>query len=179
MTLYDERNEEIRKAFNQILLKKDPMSLIYIDECGFDGAIYRDYGYSPKGCRLMENISGKRLARISIIAGFCQNSCIAPMYFKGYCDTEVVVAWVKKELLPRLKAGQTVIWDNASFHKSPRLKELIEGAGCELLFLPPYSPDLNPIEQFWSWLKAWIRRLNLPHLHITQKIEKVFTKLET
>ncbi len=100
------------------------------------------------------------------------------MYFKGYCDTEVVVAWVKKELLPRLKAGQTVIWDNASFHKSPRLKELIEGAGCELLFLPPYSPDLNPIEQFWSWLKAWIRRLNLPHLHITQKIEKVFTKLE-
>jgi transposase len=71
-----------------------------------------------------------------------------------------------------------LVMDKVRFHKSPRLKALIEGAGCELLFLPPYRPDLKPIEGFCSWLKAWIRRLNLPHLHITQKIEKLFTKLE-
>ncbi len=68
-----------------------------------------------------------------------------------------------------------MVLDGASWHRS---KDLAVPSNIRLVCLPPYSPDLNPIEHFWSWLKAWIRRLNLPHLHITQKIEKVFRKLE-
>jgi transposase len=81
------------------------------------------------------------------------------LYFEGYCNTEVVLRWMKEVLLPELRPDMTVIWDNASFHQSLEFKTLIESTGCTLLFLPPYSPHLNPIEQWWSALKARIRRL--------------------
>lgn len=79
------------------------------------------------------------------------------MTFKGTCNTQLFEIWIQKILIPELKKGQIVIMDNATFHKSERTKNLIEEAGCQLLFLPPYSPDLNPIEQFWSWFKGQIR----------------------
>lgn len=101
----------------------------------------------------MANISGKRYARTSIIAGLQNNSIIAPLVFKGYCDTAVVLTWVKEVLLPEIPKGSVVVWDNASFHKSERLQTLIEEAGSQLLFLPAYSPDLNPIEGWWAVLK--------------------------
>lgn len=107
----------------------------------------------------MGDITGKRTCRTSIIAGLNQAKPLAPMYFQGYCNTDVVLKWMKEVLLPELQPGMTVIWDNASFHQSPEFKTLIESVGCRLLFLPPYSPDLNPIEQWWSALKARIRRL--------------------
>ena len=108
------------------------------------------------------------------IAGLQENQPIAPMIFKGYCNTEVVLTWVKEMLIPDLKSGMTVIWDNATFHKSPKIKEAFAEAGIDMIFLPPYSPDLNPIEQFWATLKSWIRALNEPHLHISQALLKVF-----
>jgi transposase len=69
------------------------------------------------------------------------------MTFRGTCNSILFIAWLEKMLIPELKAGQTVIMDNASFHKSPIVKNLIEAAGCKLVYLPPYSPDLNPIEK--------------------------------
>ena len=71
----------------------------------------------------------------------------------------IVRDWFENQLCPVLKPGQVVILDNASFHKSRKLKELAEAAKCELLYLPPYSPDLNPIEKFWANLKAKIRKV--------------------
>jgi transposase len=174
MTLYLQRNEEQRKAYKQVLNSLNPAQLVYIDEAGFDSPLIREHGYSPKGQRLMGECSGLRFARTSIIAGLWQGRPIAPMYFKGYCNTDVVLAWVKQELLPRLKQGMTVIWDNATFHKSVRIKEVFEEAGVRLLFLPPYSLDFNPIETFWSRLKAQIRRIKTPYFHITQALEQVF-----
>jgi transposase len=108
---------------------------------------------------ILSDISGKRTARTSIIAGLNQGQPVAPMYFQGYCDTEVVKTWLKEVMLPILTPGQILIWDNASFHQSPEFKTLIESAGGRLIYLPTYSPDLNPIEQWWSALKARIRRL--------------------
>ena len=96
------------------------------------------------------------------------------MEFKSYCNTDGVVAWVKKMLIPTLSRGDVMIWDNARFHKSPRLREAFDGAGIGLLFLPAYSPDLNPIEQFWATLKSWIRSLNDATLHISQALTAVF-----
>ena len=85
------------------------------------------------------------------------NESIAPMVFNGSCNTNLFEAWVEKFLIKELKPGQFVVMDNASFHKSQKPKELIESVGCKVIFLPPYSPDLNPIEKFWANMKKWIK----------------------
>ena len=81
------------------------------------------------------------------------------MCFEGTCDTDLFNAWLKQGLLPKLTAGQVLILDNASFHKSVKNRKLVESYGCEILYLPPYSPDLNPIEKCWANMKAKIREL--------------------
>lgn len=148
---------------------------MYVDECGLDESIFREHARAAKGIRVLADIPGKRTARTSIIAGLNQKKPIAPMYFDGYCNTQVVLAWLEAVLLPVLAPGQTVIWDNARFHQSPELRDLIESAGCRLIYLPVYSPDLNPIEQWWSALKARIRRLRKwANLTIVEALEYVF-----
>lgn len=79
------------------------------------------------------------------------------MIFEGTCHSELFETWIEKFLIKELVPGQIVIMDNAAFHKSAKTRELIEQAKCQLLFLPPYSPDLNPIEKFWAWLKKKIQ----------------------
>jgi len=86
--------------------------------------------------------------------------------------------WVKEVLLPSLKTGMTIIGDNASFHKSPQFKALIESVGCKLLYLPVYSPDMNPIEPWRGVLKSWIRRMRLPEMTLEETINLVFGKLQ-
>ena len=81
------------------------------------------------------------------------------MCFEGTCDTNLFNTWLKQILTPNLRAGQLVILDNASFHKSVESRKLIEAAGCKILFLPPYSPDLNPIEKCWATMKNKVREL--------------------
>ncbi|MFT6263795.1 MAG: transposase [Dasania sp.] len=85
------------------------------------------------------------------------------MIFQGSCNTELFMAWVQEQLVPSLKKGQVIVMDNASFHKSPRIHTAIEQAGCRLIYLPPYSPDLNPIEIFWANMKKWIK-YNIPNI---------------
>jgi transposase len=158
----------------QILESIPEENRVYVDETGFNAPLLRPYAYGLKGKKIMGDHTGKRFSRTSLIAGLKGNQPLAPMEFKGYCNTEVIVTWVEKMLIPSLNKGDVVIWDNASFHKSARLTEGLEKAGIGLVFLPPYSPDLNPIEQFWAWLKGWIRALNEPLLHISQALTKVF-----
>lgn len=79
------------------------------------------------------------------------------MVFNGSCNTELFESWVESFFIKELVPGQFVVMDNASFHKSQRAKELIESVGCKVIFLPPYSPDLNPIEKFWANMKRWIK----------------------
>lgn len=148
--------------------------MVYIDECGLDETIRREYARSPKGQRVAGEVTGKKTERLSIIAGLVVGKPVAPLYFSGYCDTLVVLAWVEHELLPKLRPGMVLVWDNASFHKSPAMKEMIEAAGCQLLFLPPYSPHLNKIEQWWAVLKAKIRRIKTHLMPLTQALQKIF-----
>ena len=82
---------------------------------------------------------------------------LAPFGYNGTCDTKLFNFWIKEKLLPELKQGQIVIMDNASIHKSDETRQLIESVGCKLIFLPPYSPDLNPIEHFLAKLKKVLR----------------------
>ena len=101
--------------------------------------------------------SGKYHQRTNIIAGLVNNKPIAPGIFNGSCNTKCFEAWVEYSLIKELKPGQVVIMDNPAFHKSQRTKDLIESVGCRIIFLPPYSPDLNPIEKFWANMKRWIK----------------------
>lgn len=119
--------------------------------------IHNEKGWGKKGIPLLGKKSGKYYQRTNIIAGYINKKTIAPMVFNGSCNTDVFNAWVEKCLIKELKPGQNVIMDNASFHKSQKTKELIESVGCKLIFLPPYSPDLNPIEKFWANMKRYLK----------------------
>ena len=139
---------------------------MYIDESGSDKNCYKQKGWGEIGKKLIGKISGKHIKRTNIIAGLCNSKLVAPLIFQGSCNTELFTAWIKQQLIPSLKKGQTIIMDNASFHKSPKVREAIENAGCKLIYLPPYSPDLNPIETFWANMKKWIK-YHIPHISNT------------
>lgn len=132
--------------------------MVYLDEAGVDDTEDYPYGYGYRSERFHALKLGHRTQRISMIAGWCNRTVMAPMTFEGYCDTALFEAWVEQRLVPELNPGQVVVMDNASFHKSQRTHDLIEQAGCTLLFLPPYSPDLNKIEKFWAQLKHHLRK---------------------
>jgi len=100
----------------------------------------------------------RREGRINMIAALCNQNLIAPFTIEGACNRTVFETWLETCLLTTLEPGQVVVMDNATFHKGGRIQELIQNAGCELLYLPPYSPDLNKIEKCWSWLKSRIRK---------------------
>jgi transposase len=129
-----------------------------MDEAGIQQYIYRESGKGLKGQRVYGEISGKRYLRTSIIAGLNnEKNLIAPFLFEGMTDTALVLWWTKNLLLKELPENSIIVWDNATFHKSQELRQVIEQAGHTMLFLPPYSPDLNPIEHKWHELKQRLR----------------------
>lgn len=152
-----EANEGKRDKYHEVIEDIPKETIVYIDESGIDITICKDRGWGKKGKKLVGKKSGKYYQRTNIIAGYVNNTPIAPMVFNGSCNTDLFNSWVGQFLIKELKPGQVVIMDNASFHKSQKTKELIESVSCKLIFLPPYSPDLNPIEKFWANMKRWIR----------------------
>jgi len=116
------------------------------------------YGWNQQGQRFHALKSGRREGRVNMIAALCEQNLIAPFTVEGACNRTVFETWLETCLLATLVTGQVVVMDNATFHKGGRIEQLIEDAGCQLLYLPPYSPDLNKIEQCWSWLKSRIRK---------------------
>ncbi len=149
----------MRREFQKKVALIEKEKLVFVDESGVDTFVSRQYGRAPRGKKIHGEISGKRFARQSFVAAKAGSKIIAPMIFEGTCHSELFETWVEQVLLPELIPGQTVIMDNATFHKSLKTKNLIEQAGCHLLFLPPYSPDLNPIEKFWAKLKKRLREI--------------------
>ena len=93
-----------------------------------------------------------------MIAAFRNQQVMAPLRIEGSCNRIVFEIWLETCLIPLLKPGQMVVIDNATFHKGGRIEQLIQEAGCKLLYLHPVSPDLNKIERCWSWLKSRIRK---------------------
>lgn len=172
--LYFEKNDAKRLSYQDQLAKLDPEDLVYLDESGFDSTLHNPYGRAPRGQKITGHVSGKFRQRVSMISAYCENKFLAPMTFDGYCNTLVFNTWLEKMLLPELKKGQTVVMDNASFHKSAKTKSLIESTGCNILFLPPYSPDYNPIEHAWGTLKNKIRNIHKPGKKIMTAIRKAF-----
>ena len=131
---------------------------MYVDESGIDSFISRTHAWAPRGKKIYGEISGHRFARESFVAAWCDQNILAPFCYQGTCHTQLFNFWVRNHLVPALKPGQIVILDNATFHKSKETETLIQQTGAKVLFLPPYSPDLNPIERFWANLKRRIRQ---------------------
>ena len=132
--------------------------VFYLDECGVDHRLYRESGRAPRGERIYQAVCGKRRERTSVIAASRSNKLVAPLVFQGSCNTEVVDVYFEQVLLPALPPGSVIVLDNARFHQSPTTQKLVAQAGCRLLFLPPYSPDLNPIEHLWAAFKTRLRK---------------------
>ena len=152
-----EANEEARSKYQETIKGIGPERLVYIDESGIEMTTCKDRGWGKRSEKLLCKKSGKYYQRTNIIAGYVNHKSIAPMLFKGSCNTQLMEAWVEQFLIKELKQGQVVIMDNAAFHRSQKTKDLIESVGCRIIFLPPYSPDLNPIEKFWANMKRWIK----------------------
>ncbi len=115
--------------------------------------MHYEYGYSQPGEKIYGEKQGNRRGRVSMIGAYCQHWLRAVVTFEGSCNRSVVETWLAEQLLPRCEKGTVLVMDNASFHKGGQIRELIEKAQCHLLYLAPYSPDMNPIEKCWGWLK--------------------------
>jgi len=135
--------------------------IAYVDETGIDTCLYREYGWSERGKPLMGTVSGRKFKRTGIVAAQMGKSIIAPLQYDGTMDSALFETWFATRLLPSLPANSLVVMDNASFHRKNKLFPLVEQAGVRLVFLPPYSPEYNPIEHFWAWLKRYLCKILL------------------
>jgi transposase len=141
------------------LSKIDRKSLVYLDETGFDTFYYREYARAPRDERAYGEISGRKFQRTSVVAAKCENRIIAPVQYDGTMDAQLFEWWFETQLLPAIPRGSTIVLDNARVHRKSELFDLAADSGCFILFLPAYSPDLNPIEHFWAWIKQRLRSI--------------------
>ena len=131
---------------------------MFIDETGASTKMARLYGRCPRGERLVSYVPFGHWKTTTFVGALRQEQIAAPCVFDGPMNGETVRAWVKQFLAPTLREGDIVVMDNLSSHKVAGVKEAIEKVGASLRYLPPYSPDLNPIEQFFAKLKALLRK---------------------
>lgn len=134
--------------------------------------------WTKKGQNIIGERSGKRRERTSVLAALNGEDIKAPIRFSGTANTKLFLYWVENILLPILQKGQTVVMDNCSIHKSFKVKELIENAGCFLKYLPPYSPDFNPIEQYWAVMKSHIKKIRHKFEDIVDAIDETLINLK-
>jgi len=154
-----EQDEEARSAFRERLRRVDPKRLVFVDESSTNIALSPRYGRAPKGERAYGRAPrnwGKNVTLISSIT--LAQGMGASMSIERPSDTDSFGLYMREILAPTLEAGQIVLMDNLSVHKSKWVRDLIEQRGCQLWLLPPYSPDFNPIEEAFSKVKALLRR---------------------
>ena len=130
---------------------------MFIDESGFATNLSRRWGWAPRGRRCVGRVPWGRWQTTTFVGALRTTGLTAPLVLDGPLTIDAVRAYVAQLLVPTLRAGDVVILDNLSVHKDPVSAQQIEQAGATLRFLPPYSPDLNPIELVFAKLKAWAR----------------------
>jgi Transposase and inactivated derivatives len=119
----------------------------------------RLHGRCPQGQRLLSKAPAGHWQTTTMIAAVGLDGVQAPFALEGAVDAEAFVVYVERVLLPALHGGEIVVLDNLACHKHPRVRELIESVGAKVWYLPPYSPDFNPIEEMWSKIKQILRSL--------------------
>jgi transposase len=147
-----------RAAWVNDQAKLDPERLVFIDETGTSTNMARLRGRAPRGERLVGKIPQGHWKTTTFVAGLRSTALTAPCVIDGPMNGNAFLAYVEQVLAPSLKPGDVVVLDNLSAHKVPGGREAIEAAGARLLYLPPYSPDFNPIEQLFAKPKAFLRK---------------------
>ena len=136
----------------------DPARFVFLDETGATTNMIRRYGRAPKGVRLVDAAPFGHWKTTTFVAGLRQSGIIAPLVLDGPMTGAAFRAYVEQMLAPSLGRGDVVVMDNLAAHKVSGIREAIRAVGASILYLPPYSPDLNPIEQFFAKLKALLRK---------------------
>jgi hypothetical protein len=154
-----ERDEFLRAAWRLLVAGEiDAQRLVFVDECGTNTSLNPLYAWSRRGERAYGQAPRNWGSNVTLLASMTREGMGACIAVEGATTKAVFEAYVEEALAPSLRPGQVVVMDNLSSHKGQRVRELIEGRGCELLYLPPYSPDFNPIERAFAKLKALLRR---------------------
>jgi transposase len=136
----------------------DPGRFVFIDETWAKTNMTRRYGWAPRGERLIDKVPYGHWKTATFLAALRNDRIDAPCLFDGPINSERFLAYVKQFLVPTLKAGDIVVLDNLGSHKGKAVRRAIRAVGARLLFLPKYSPDLNPIEQVFAKLKTLLRK---------------------
>jgi transposase len=148
---------ERRARWHEELAFEPTARLVFVDESGANTKMTRLRGRALGGQRLLARVPHGRYQTSTLISGIRLEGACAPWLFEGPMNGEMFLAWVRQGLVPALRPGEVVILDNLATHKVRGVREAIEAAGARLLYLPPYSPDFNPIEPMWSKIKQILR----------------------
>ena len=149
---------EYLQAISEIPKEK----LVYVDETGIDSYLYRTHCYAPKGIAAIGRVSGRKYRRVGIVAAQRNKHILAPLQYDGTMDARLFETWFETRLMRELPLESVIVMDNAAFHRKKRLHCFAENHGHRIIFLPPYSPELNPIENFWAVLKNNLRKFLSP-----------------
>lgn len=153
-----ERNEEARSAWREQMKQVDANKLVIVDETGSNIGLTPLYARAPQGQRAYGSIPHNRGKNTTLLASLSLAGMGAAMILEGATDAMAFEIYVEQVLAPSLEPGHIVVMDNLSSHTGPKVRQAIQARGCQLLFLPAYSPDLSPIEEAFSKLKAVLRR---------------------
>jgi transposase len=154
-----ERDEWLRAAWKVMVARPlDARSLVFVDEMGTNTSLSPLYGWAKKGERAYCSVPRNRGKNTTLLSSMSVEGMGPSLAVEGATNREVFETYVERVLAPTLRRGQLVVMDNLSAHKGERVRDLIEGQGCELLYLPSYSPDLNPIEEAFSKIKGLMRK---------------------
>ena len=137
----------------------DPCRLLFLDETWTKTNLTRSYGWGPCAERVTEAVPHGHWMTTTLLCAVRTEGVVAPLVVDGPINGELFLAWVRQHLAPALRPGDAVVLDNLSCHKVKGVREAIEAVGAKVLYLPPYSPDFNPIEPIFSWFKARLRGL--------------------
>lgn len=154
-----ERIRLLRESFFEWMSEVDPSRLVFIDEAGSTVAMSREYARAPKGERVSDCIPRNRGDVLTIIGAMTLDGLEAVMTVEGGTSGDVFLAYVQQVLIPVLRPDDIVVLDNLGAHKDQRAIKAIYEAGASVKFLPPYSPDLNPIELAWAKMKGLLKSL--------------------
>jgi transposase len=148
----------LRAAFRVMVAQRtQPERLVFVDECGTHTSMAPIYGYAPRGERLRHSVPRRRGKNTTLLSSMTLWGMGPSLAVEGATTAAVFEAYVEKVLAPSLRPGQVVVMDNLGAHRPKRVRELIEERGCELLYLPSYSPDYNPIEEAFAKIKHLLR----------------------
>lgn len=149
--------KKLREEYWQKVQKIDPENLVFIDEMGVLLGLSRTHARSPRGTRVYDYQPFYRGAKVTVIGAISRQRVLAVMTLNGSMDGQAFQVFIENCLRPQLWPGAVVVMDNLPAHKRKEIEPLIQSKGASILYQSPYSPDFNPIEHWWSQLKAFLR----------------------